>query len=45
MEDNWSFEFSADGDPSVLDIPLEILKPATGTDMWDMVVFDESLIE
>lgn len=45
MEDNWSFEFSADGDPSVLDIPLEILKPATGTDMWDMIVYDDSLID
>ena len=43
MEDNWNFSFSADGDPSVLDIPLEILKPAVGTEMWEMVVFDNSL--
>jgi hypothetical protein len=43
MEDNWSFSFSPDGDPAVLDIPLEMLKSPTNTDFYDMVVYDESL--
>lgn len=43
IEDDFSFNFSPDGDPSVLDIPLEILKSPENEDMWQLVIFDESL--
>ena len=39
IEDNFSFNFSPDGDPSVLDIPLEILKNPTNTDMWLLKIY------
>lgn len=39
IEDNFSFNFSPEGDPSVLDIPLEILKNPTNTDMWKLVIY------
>lgn len=39
IEDNFSFNFSPDGDPSVLDIPLEILKNPANTDMWQLVIY------
>lgn len=40
FEDSFSFSFSADGDPSALTLPLEILKPSGSTDMWEMVIYD-----
>lgn len=43
MEDNWSITMAAEGDPSVFTMPIEVLKPSTSTDMWTMVVYDESL--
>lgn len=43
MEDNWSFSFSPDGEPAVLDIPLEMLKSPTSTDLYEMIVYDETL--
>lgn len=41
IEDNFSFSFSPDGDPSVLDIPLEILKPTGSTNMWEFVIYGD----
>lgn len=40
MEDDWKLEFKPDGDPAVLDIPIEILKNGDSVDMWQMVIFD-----
>jgi len=39
IEDDFTFNFSPDGDPSVLDIPLEILKDPASTDMWELVIY------
>lgn len=44
IEDDFSFNFSPDGDPSVLDIPLEILKDPRSADMWQLVIYDEEAI-
>jgi len=44
IEDGWKFEFKPDGDPSVLDIPLEILKNPATDDMWMLTIYDESEI-
>ncbi|WP_269082993.1 hypothetical protein [Sporosarcina globispora] len=35
---------SADGDPAVLDLNMEILKSAVNTDMWELVVYDDNAI-
>jgi len=43
VEDEFSFNFSPDGDPSVLDIPMEILRSGRN-DMWELVIYDESAI-
>lgn len=40
MEDNWSFSMAADGDPSTFTMPIQVLKPTVGTDMWTMTVYD-----
>lgn len=42
MEDNFTFNFSPDGDPSVLDLPLEILKDPTSTDMWELIIYGQA---
>jgi len=39
IEDDFSFNFSPDGDPSVLDIPIEILKDPMSKDMWKLIIF------
>jgi hypothetical protein len=39
IEDDFSFNFSPEGDPSVLDIPVEILKNPENTDMWELVIY------
>ncbi|MNW44434.1 hypothetical protein D3C74_216690 [compost metagenome] len=44
MEDNWSITMAATGDPSVFDIPMEILKPVNGTELYTMTVYDELLL-
>lgn len=44
FEDNFNLSFSADGDPAVLDLNMEILKAANSTDMWELVVYDDSAI-
>ncbi|MGJ0846636.1 hypothetical protein ACR77J_08100 [Tissierella praeacuta] len=44
FEDNFSFSLSVDGDPAVLDLVLELLKPAGSVDMFKMVIYDENTI-
>lgn len=44
MEDNWSLTMAADGDPSVHTMPIEILKPADGTDMYTITLYDGTLL-
>lgn len=44
FEDNFNLSFSADGDPAVLDLNMEILKASGSTDMWELVVFDEATL-
>lgn len=45
FEDNFSFDLSVDGDPAVLDLTLELLKPADSVDMFKMVIYDEAEIQ
>lgn len=40
IEDDFSFNFSPEGDPSVLDIPLEILKDPMSEDMWQLIIYE-----
>lgn len=42
FEDNFSLSLAADGDPATLTLPLEILKDPLSTDMWQLVIYDES---
>lgn len=42
IEDSWKFEFKPDGDPAVLDIPIEVLKNPSNNDMWQMTIYDEA---
>ena len=44
IEDSWKISMNASGDPSVLDIPIEALKSPLNTDMWYLLIYDESLI-
>ncbi len=44
FEDNFNLNFSADGEPSTMTLPMEVLKSATSTDMWELVVYDDSLV-
>lgn len=44
MEDNWSISLAAEGDPAVHSIPIEVLKPDNGTDMYTMTMFSEDLV-
>ena len=44
FEDAWKMDFKAEGDPSTLTMPVEILKSAVNTDMWYLDVFDDALI-
>ena len=43
VEDNFTFGFSPDGDPAVLDIPLEILKSPDSANMWEFVIYGETV--
>lgn len=45
IEEDYTFNFSPEGDPSVLDIPVQILKAPTGSDMYKLVLFDEDDLE
>ncbi len=42
FEDNFSFNLAAEGDPAVLDLNMEILKPSGSTTMFEMVVYDQA---
>lgn len=42
--DNFNMAFAAEGDPSTLNLEVEILKDPVSTDMWYMVIYDEDLI-
>jgi len=44
LEDGWKIEAKPEGDPSVFDIPVQILKPAHGTEMYTMTVYDENAL-
>ena len=45
IEEDFTFSFAPDGDPSVLDIPVQILKSPVGTDMYKLVLFNADDIE
>lgn len=40
IEDNFSFSFSPDGDPTVINMPIEILQVPGSADMWELVIYD-----
>lgn len=42
VENEFTFSFSPDGDPSVLDIPIEILKDSNSDNMYELVLFDNA---
>lgn len=42
VEDNWSMSLSVDGDPSPLDLPIEMLKDPVTDEMWLMTVYNEA---
>lgn len=44
MEDNWSLSMASEGDPSVFDIPMEILKPVNGTELYTMTIYDQDAL-
>lgn len=39
LNDEFSFEFAPDGDPSVLDIPIELLKDPESEDIWEFIIY------
>lgn len=41
IEDSWKMEFKPDGDPGVLDIPMEALKDPKSKDLYTMTIYDE----
>lgn len=44
FEDTFNLALSADGDPSVLDMTLDVLKDPLSSDMWTLKVFDDGEI-
>ena len=40
VENEFTFSFSPDGDPSVMDIPIEILKDTNSSLMYELVLYD-----
>ncbi|WP_135554516.1 hypothetical protein [Paenibacillus cymbidii] len=42
--DSFKFSMASTGDPTMLDLELDILKPINGNDMWTMTVYDETLL-
>lgn len=44
MSDGLKFSMSSSGDPTVMDIELELLKPSSGVNLMDMIVFDQTLL-
>lgn len=41
IEDSWNMEFKPDGDPGVLDIPMEALKDPKSKDLYTMTIYDD----
>lgn len=44
IENDLEISLSADGDPAVLTVPLEILKSPVNTDMWELVIYDKNVV-
>jgi len=44
MSDGLKFAMSSSGDPTVMDIELELLKPVNGVNLMDMIVYDQNLL-
>lgn len=44
LEDDWKMEFKPDGEPMPVDLKFEVLKSSSSTDMWQLVIYDETLI-
>ncbi len=44
FEDNFNLSLEASGEPSTVTLPLEILKDPVNTDMWELIIYDDSLI-
>lgn len=42
FEDNFSMALSVDGDPAVLDLPVEMLKDPVSKELWSMVVYNDA---
>lgn len=45
IEDNFTISLAVDGDPAVLDIPVECLKDPVTNNMWQLIVFDDEEIQ
>lgn len=45
MEDGWKLQMASTGDPAAFDIPLDILKPTDGTELYTMTVYDQATVE
>lgn len=45
IEEDYTFNFSPEGDPSVLDIPVQILKAPNGSAMYELIIFDADDLE
>jgi hypothetical protein len=41
IQDDWSLDFKPDSDPSVLNIPIEVLRNPTNQDMWTLTIYSE----
>lgn len=44
IEDAFNISLSVDGDPAVLDIPIECLKDPLTDKMWELIIFDTNTI-
>lgn len=44
FEDNFNLDFAADGEPSTMNLPLEVLKAPNSNDMWELVIYDDETI-
>lgn len=42
FEDNFSMALSVDGDPAVLDLPVEMLKDPVTDELWSMTVYNDA---
>lgn len=42
FQESFNLSLSNEGDPSTFSMNIEILKPATSTELWELVVYDEN---